>query len=125
MCFKGKVSSAKTKAYCFIRIVFIPKKLGFIFNEGFEMKTKCEVMKEFFPDHPVIEEIECMKAMDKALNELWVKARNEAEKIEKQIGLNKLDDMVLESLIDDLMMERDARTYADEAERGYYKGLGI
>jgi len=89
------------------------------------MKTKYEVMKEFFPDHPVVEEIECMKAMDKALNELWVKARNEAEKIEKQIGLNKLDDMVLEALIDDLMMERDARTYANEAETNFYRDVGI
>jgi DNA-binding ferritin-like protein len=89
------------------------------------MKTKCEAMKEFFPNHPVIEEIECMKSMDKALNELWVKARNRAEEIENQIGLKKLDDMVLESLIDDLMMERDARTWAEEAERNFYRDAGL
>ena len=87
--------------------------------------SKTEALKEFFPNHPVIEEIECMKSMDKALNELWVKARNEAEKIEKQIGLNKLDDMVLEALIDDLMMERDARTWAEEAERNFYRDAGL
>lgn len=89
------------------------------------MKSKAEQLREFFPDYPIIEELECMKAMDKALNELWVKARNEAESITKQINLNKLDDMVLESLIDELMMERDARTWADEAESNYYKDLGI
>lgn len=89
------------------------------------MKSKAEQLREFFPDHPIIEELECMKAMDKALNELWVKARNQAESITKQINLNKLDDMVLESLIDELMMERDARTWADEAESNYYKDLGI
>jgi len=80
---------------------------------------------EYFANHPITEDIECMKSMDKALNELWVKARNEADKIEKQIGLNKLDDMVLESLIDDLMMERDARTYANEAETNFYRDVGI
>ena len=87
--------------------------------------SKTEALKEFFPNYPVIEEIECMEEMDKAMNELWVKARNEAEKIEKQIGLNKLDDMVLEALIDDLMMERDARTYANEAEHNFYRDLGL
>jgi hypothetical protein len=87
--------------------------------------SKVDRLKEFFPNHPVIEELECMQAMDKALNELWVKARNEAQKIEERIGVNHLDDMVLESLIDDLMMERDARTYAEQAENDYYRGLGL
>jgi hypothetical protein len=87
--------------------------------------SKTEALKEFFPNHPVIEEIECMKSMDKALNELWVKARNRAEEIENQIGLKKLDDMVLEALIDDLMMERDARTWAEEAERNFYRDAGL
>lgn len=89
------------------------------------MKSKTDAMKEFFPNHPVIEEVECMEAMDKALGELWVKARNEAERIAKQIDIGKLDEMVLESLIEELMMERDARTYAEQAEHDYYKGLGI
>ena len=87
--------------------------------------SKTEALKEFFPNHPVIEEIECMKSMDKALNELWVKARNRAEEIGNQIGLKKLDDMVLESLFVDLMMERDARTWAEEAERNFYRDAGL
>ena len=38
MCFKGKIGDTKTKTYCFIRVVFIPEKLGVIFNKGGIMK---------------------------------------------------------------------------------------
>ena len=63
--------------------------------------------------------------LKQSFQKIHEKCRNEADKIEKQIGLNKLDDMVLEALIDDLMMERDARTYANEAETNFYRDVGL
>jgi hypothetical protein len=41
------------------------------------------------------------------------KARNEAEYLVKHHKLDQVSDMVLECLIDDLMMERDCRTYGE------------
>jgi len=84
--------------------------------------SKTEALKEFFPNHPVIEEIDGMK---QALYKANEKARNDAEYLVKHHKLNQVSDLVLEALIDDLMIERDARTYATEAETNFYKGLGI
>jgi Asp-tRNA(Asn)/Glu-tRNA(Gln) amidotransferase B subunit len=70
------------------------------------------------------EQIE-LDAMKQAVYKANEKARNEAEYLIKRHKLDQVSDMVLEALIDDLMMERDARTYAFEAETNFYKGLGI
>jgi hypothetical protein len=50
------------------------------------------------------------QALQKANQE---KARNEAEYLIKHHKLDQVNDMVLECLIDDLMMERDCRTYGE------------
>jgi hypothetical protein len=64
-----------------------------------------------------------LDSMKQALYKANEKARNDAEYLVKQHKLDKVSDMVLECLIDDLMMERDARTWAFEAENNYYKDL--
>ena len=66
-----------------------------------------------------------LDAMKQAVYKANEKARNEAEYLIKQHKLDQVSDIVLEALIDDLMMERDARTYAYEAETNFYKGLGL
>jgi Asp-tRNA(Asn)/Glu-tRNA(Gln) amidotransferase B subunit len=58
------------------------------------------------------EQIE-LDSMKQALYKANEKARNKAEYLIKKHGLEQVSDMVLEALIDDLMMERDARTFAD------------
>ena len=54
-----------------------------------------------------------LDAMKQALYKANEQARNKAEYLIKKHRLEQVSDMVLEALIDDLMMERDARTFAD------------
>ena len=68
------------------------------------------------------EQIELDK-MKQALQKVHEKCRNEAEALIKTHKLDQVSDMVLECLIDELMLERDARTYAYEAETNFYRGL--
>ena len=48
-----------------------------------------------------------------ALQKANEKARNDAEYLIKHHKLDQVSDMVLEALIDDLMIERDCRTYGE------------
>lgn len=66
-----------------------------------------------------------LDTMKQALYKANEKARNEAEYLIKRHKLDQVSDMVLEALIDDLMIERDARTYANEAETNFYKDVGL
>jgi len=66
-----------------------------------------------------------LDAMKQALYKANEKARNDAEYLIKHHKLDQVSDLVLEALIDDLMIERDARTWGYEAETNFYKGLGI
>jgi hypothetical protein len=63
--------------------------------------------------------------LKQSFQKIHEKCRNEAETLIKEHKLNKVSDMVLECLIDDLMMERDCRTYAFEAETNFYKDVGL
>jgi hypothetical protein len=63
--------------------------------------------------------------LKQSFQKIHEKARNEAETLIKTHKLNQVSDIVLEALIDDLMMERDARTWAFEAECNFYKDVGI
>ena len=66
-----------------------------------------------------------LDAMKQAFYKANEKARNDAEYLIKHHKLDQVSDLVLEALIDDLMIERDARTWGYEAETNFYKGLGI
>jgi len=66
-----------------------------------------------------------LDAMKQALYKANEKARNDAEYLIKHHKLDQVSDLVLEALIDDLMIERDARTWGYEAETNFYKGLGL
>jgi phosphomevalonate kinase len=63
--------------------------------------------------------------LKRSFQKIHEKARNDAETLIKTHKLDQVSDMVLEALIDDLMMERDARTWAFEAETNFYKDVGI
>jgi hypothetical protein len=63
--------------------------------------------------------------LKQSFQKIHERCRNEAETLIKEHKLDKVSDMVLECLIDDLMIERDARTWGYEAECNFYKGLGI
>jgi len=63
--------------------------------------------------------------LKRSFQKIHEKARNDAEYLIKHHKLDQVSDMVLEALIDDLMMERDARTWAFEAETNFYKDVGI
>jgi hypothetical protein len=68
------------------------------------------------------EQIELDK-MKQALQQVHKKCRDEAEVLIKTHKLDQVSDMVLECLIDELMLERDGRTYAYEVETDFYRGL--
>lgn len=68
------------------------------------------------------EQIELDK-MKQALQKVHEKCRDEAGVLIKTHKLDQVSDMVLECLIDELMLERDARTYSYEAETNFYRGL--
>jgi hypothetical protein len=61
--------------------------------------------------------------MKEALQKVHEKCRDEAGVLIKTHKLDQVSDMVLECLIDELMLERDARVYAYEAESNFYGGL--
>jgi hypothetical protein len=61
--------------------------------------------------------------MKQALQKAHEKCRDEAGVLIKTHKLDQVSDMVLECLIDEFMLERDARNYAYEAESNLYGGL--
>ena len=64
-----------------------------------------------------------LDTMKEELQKAHEQCRDEAGVLIKTHKLNQVSDMVLECLIDELMLERDARTYAYEAESNFYGGL--